>query len=175
MRTQTSDLFKLVHFRPYPHHYSHLVVATKTRRQAGSTHSIRILSCCNCIDFASIKRGGMVDIFIPQQECIPVRCVPPTVVAVCWGDLPQCMLGYPPPRCGPGDPPGCGPGETCLKVWTWRPPRPHPSTSPLGVGLETCKACWDTTLPGDLQGMLGYLLQCMLGYHPPVTQNHRHV
>ena len=43
-------------------------------------------------------------------------------------------------------------------VWSWRPPRPDPSTSPLGdrpgnlqgmLGyhpLETCcKACWDTT------------------------------
>ena len=31
-------------------------------------------------------------------------------------------------------------------MWAWRPPpRPDPSTSPLGVGLETCKACWDTT------------------------------
>ena len=51
-----------------------------------------------------------------------------------WGCLPQCMLGYP-PECGPGDPLGVG----------LRPPRPGPSTSPLGVGLEICKACWDTT------------------------------
>ena len=56
--TQTLDLFKLVHFRPYPYHYSHLVVATKTRRQAGSTHPIRMPSCCNCIDFAYIKRAA---------------------------------------------------------------------------------------------------------------------
>ena len=41
-------------------------------------------------------------------------------------------------------------------MWAWRPPRPDPLTSPLGVGLETCKTFWDTT-PGDLlQGMLGY-------------------
>ena len=33
------------------------------------------------------------------------------------------------------------------RVWAWRPPRPDPSTSPLGVGLETCNACWDTPLP----------------------------
>ena len=33
-------------------------------------------------------------------------------------------------------PTGCGPGD---------PPRPDPSTSPLGMGLETYKACWDTT------------------------------
>ena len=44
------------------------------------------------------------------------------------------------------------------QVWAWRPPQPDPSTSPLGVGLETP--------PVDLQGMLGYHLQCMLGYHP---------
>ena len=96
------------------------------------------------------------------------------------GGLPQCMLGYPP-----------GVGLETLPVWAWRPssgcgpgdlpgvgletpPRPDPSTSPLGVGLETCKAYWDTTPlpPGDLKGMLGYHLQCMLGYHPlpPCTE-----
>ena len=90
-----------------------------------------------------------------KQECIPVGCVQPAAVAV-WEGLPQCMLGSPlgvgletpPPRCGPGDlpqlwawrpPPSCGPGNP-------HPPQPDPSTSPLGVGLETCcKACWDTT------------------------------
>ena len=65
--------------------------------------------------------------------------------------LLQCMLGYTPPRCGPGDPPGCGPEdppgvglETPLavdlktpQVWAWRPPWPDSSSSPLGVGLET--------------------------------------
>ena len=56
-----------------------------------------------------------------------------------------CVPGDPLPGCGPGDtPPGCGPDP--LQVWSWRdPPRPNPSTSPLGVGLETCKASWDTT------------------------------
>ena len=104
-----------------------------------------------------------------------------------WGGgLPQCMLGYIPPRCGPGDPPW---------VWAWRPPwvcawRPPgsgpgdplglgleiplgqtPQLPPLGVGLETCKACWDTTPRDLLQGMQGYHLQCMLGYHPPPPVN----
>ena len=47
----------------------------------------------------------------------------------CPGGLPQCMLGYRPPGCGPGDPP---------RVWAWSPPPwPDPSTSPLGVGLES--------------------------------------
>ena len=78
------------------------------------------------------------------------------------GDLHQCMLGYTPlgvgletpPGCGPGDPPRHGPGD---------PHRPDPSSSPLdvdlktpqirplnfplGMGLETCKACLDTTPP----------------------------
>ena len=39
-----------------------------------------------------------------KPECIPVGCVLPSAVAICWGGLPQCKLGYPPPRCGPGDP-----------------------------------------------------------------------
>ena len=105
-----------------------------------------------------------------EQECIPVGCVPPAAVTV-RGGLPQCMLGCT-PGCGPGDPPqvwawrpswlwapqvwACRPSQ----VWAWRspqasplnfslgcgpgdPPQPDPSTSPLGVGLETCKACWD--------------------------------
>ena len=82
------------------------------------------------------------------------------------GRLPQCMLGYPPwvwawkppqarplnfppPGCGPGDPP---PGQTQLPpwVWAWRPAR--------YAGIPP---------PGYLQGMLGYYLQCMLGYHHP--------
>ena len=75
--------------------------------------------------------------------------------------------------CGPGDPPRCGPGDPLLHpkldppqlppwvwawrspwpdppqlppwVWAWRPPWPDPLNFPLGVRLETCKACWDTT------------------------------
>ena len=80
------------------------------------------------------------------------------------GGLPQCMLGHS-PRCGSGDhPPGVG-LET-PQVWAWRPspsqtpqpppgvglvslPQARPLNSPLGVGLETCKACWDTTSPHE--------------------------
>ena len=58
-----------------------------------------------------------------RQECILVGCVPPAAVAVYLGGGSASVH-----RCGPGT-----------------PPRPDPSTSPLGVGLETCKACWDTT------------------------------
>ena len=91
----------------------------------------------------------------------PPRCGP--------GDPSGCGPGDP-SGCGPGDPSGCGPGDP-PQVWPWRPwqcgpgdpPRPDPSTSPLGMGLETCKACWDTTPTGDL-------LQGMLGYHPPVNR-----
>ena len=67
------------------------------------------------------------------------------------GGLPQCMLGYTPlgvgletapvwawrpPGCGSGKPPGQTP-QLPPWVWAWRPPWPDPSTSPLGVGLET--------------------------------------
>ena len=97
------------------------------------------------------------------------------------GGLPQCMLGYPPawawrsPQVW-----------ACRPPWVWAP-QARSLNFPLGFGpetcrecwdttyppLETCKACWDTTYPplGDLQGMLGYHLQCMLGYHPsPVNR-----
>ena len=76
--------------------------------------------------------------FIIKQECIPVGCVPPAAVAVCWGVcLPQCMLGYiyPPawawtlsPQVWVWRPPGCGPGD---------PPGLTPQPPPLGVGLVT--------------------------------------
>ena len=92
-------------------------------------------------------------------------------------EIPPRVWAWRPPRCGPGAPPPPGVSlETPPQVWAWRPPRcgpgdpprPDPSTSLLGMGLETYKACWDTTPPpGDLlQGMLGY---------PPHEQNHRHV
>ena len=93
----------------------------------------------------------------------PLRCGP--------GDPPG--VGLETPQVWPGDPPGCGPGypplgvslETPLGVGLETPPIPDPSTShlgvgletpqarplnfppPMGVGLETCNACWDTTTP----------------------------
>ena len=113
-----------------------------------------------CIDICIIYYS----ISITKQQSIPVGCIPPAAVAINWRGLPQCMLGYT-PGCGPGDPPGvgletplCGPGD---------PPWPDHSSTTLGLVLETCKACWDThPPPGDLQGMLGYHLQGMLGYPP---------
>ena len=96
---------------------------------------------------SSSHRGGVClsacwDTFPWVWDWRPPRCGP--------GDCPRYGPGDP-PGCGPGDPPGCGPGDPLRcgpgdpPVWAWRPPRPDPSTSPLGVGLETCKACWDTT------------------------------
>ena len=69
-----------------------------------------------------------------------------------WPDPLNFPLG-----CGPGDTPGQIP-STSPWVSAWRPPWPDPpELPPPGVGLETCKACWDSTpSPGDLlQGMLG--------------------
>ena len=96
-------------------------------------------------------------------------------LSACWDTHPPPLgVGQETPTgCGPETPPpGVGleipPGvdlET-PQMWAWRlpagvgletplgvgletPTRPDPSTSPLGVGvgLETCNACWDTTLP----------------------------
>ena len=98
-----------------------------------------------------------------EQECIPVGCVPPAAVTV-RGGPPQCMLGCNPlgvglkTPLGVGSPamslqtiPGVGletpPGQTPQLlpwVWAWRPPPARSLNFPLGVGLETCKACWDT-------------------------------
>ena len=79
--------------------------------------------------------------------------------------------GTPPKQTLPREKAPTWPDPPQLPPWVWAWTR-SPSTSPLGMGLETCKACWDTTPPpGDLvQDMLGYHLQCMLGYHPPVNR-----
>ena len=48
-----------------------------------------------------------------NKKCIPIGCVPPTVVAFSFGGLPQCMLGIPPsPPALAWTPPGCGSGYT---------------------------------------------------------------
>ena len=99
----------------------------------------------------------------------------------CWGVcLSACLERL--PRCGPGDPPWQDPHQLPPWVWAWRPPQPDPpqlppwvwawrsplarspSTSPLGVGLETpTPPHWPDPPqlppgcgPGNLQGMLGY-------------------
>ena len=123
-----------------------------------------------------------------QQECIPVGCVPPAAVAlheVGWSASVHAGIHNPP-----------GLGLENPQVWTWRPPLPVVGIetpwmwawrpllglgleTPLGMGLET-PLVWAWRPPShtpqlppgvwawrDLQGMLGYQLQCMLGYHPP--------
>ena len=101
-----------------------------------------------------------------KQECIPVGCVPPTAVAVCWECVSASVhAGIHPlvldtlPGLGLDTPPWVW-AWTPPWVWTWTPPaRPlrHPSpdpqpppssgpkhplqpdlpTSPLGLGLDT--------------------------------------
>ena len=65
---------------------------------------------------------------------------------------PQVKPFNSPPGCGPGDPPGQTP-QLPPWVWAWRPAR-HAAIPP----------------PRDLQGILGYHLQCMLGYHSPTCE-----
>ena len=72
---------------------------------------------------------------------------------LCWKSFVALYYALADPRgrlgCGPGpDPPSFPP-----RMWAWTGSH---SISPLGVVLD--------------RGMLGYLLQCMLGYtHPPET------
>ena len=95
----------------------------------------------------------------------------------CRGCLPQCMLGSPPgvgletppPRCGPGDPPRCGPGDP-PRCGPGDRPQPDPSTSTLGVGLETCKAYWDTTPPRPAARHTGIPPAMHAGIPPPVNR-----
>ena len=58
---------------------------------------------------------------------------------------------------------------TCRCVKTSFETRMHSSRMRTGRWDTSCNACWDTPPPRDLlQGMLGYLLQCMLGYTSPL-------
>ena len=105
----------------------------------------------------------------------------------CWGT--PSVLAWRPPMCGPVDP--LGVGLDIPQVWVWRPqrsgpgdpPGQTPQLPPLGCGPEDPPPTGDLQgmlgyhlqgLPGYhpqdlLQGMLGYHLQCMLGYHPPAV------
>ena len=114
-----------------------------------------------------------------KQECIPVGCVPPATVAICWGVSASVHA-----KCGPGDPQAWAwrppwvwagdptPGQTPQLppwVWAWRPPWTDPSSSPMGVGLETCKACWYTT-PWRPARHAGILPARHAGIPPPANR-----
>ena len=77
----------------------------------------------------------------------------------------------PTPRCGPGDPPRPSPSTSPL-VWAWRPLPGQIAQLPLWVwAWRPARHAGIPPHPlGDLQDMLGYHLQCMLGYHPPVIR-----
>ena len=95
--------------------------------------------------------------------------IPPWVWA--WRPPPQ-VWARRPPRCEPGDPlprsdpstspPGCGPGD---------PHQARPLNFPLGVGLETCKACWDTTPPLLDTCKACWDATCNAGWDTPPGQN----
>ena len=93
-----------------------------------------------------------------KQECIPVGCVPPTAVAICWGGvcLPQCMLGYSPgawdPQVSAWRPPPqvwawTPPGQTPASAWVYTPPSQTPNL-PSGCGLDISLARLPTSTPG---------------------------
>ena len=106
-----------------------------------------------------------------KQECIPVGCVLPAAVAI-MGGSPHTQTHTP----GAGTPwSRHPPGAGTPWVWAWRPPPrcgpgdplARPLNIPLGCGPGNLQDMLGYTPPNLLQGMLGYHLQCMLGYHPP--------
>ena len=104
-----------------------------------SGHSLHCLS--NVIIFRDIGIGYFCAYMKkkPIQECIPVGCVLPAAVAICWGEgvcLSACWDTHHSPGCEPGDPPPARPLNLPLGVGL-ETPWPDPSTSLLGVGLET--------------------------------------
>ena len=149
-------------------------IFTKYQRTKGIDLQTRMHSSRMCTARGSSRQLGFC--LTACWDAQPPGCGP--------GDPPSCGPGYP-PGCGPGDLPGCGPGdhpgvgletpqsplgvglETPLARPLNLPPGcgpgdpllTRPLNLPLGVGLENCKACWDTTpTPGDLQGMLRHHL-----------------
>ena len=86
-----------------------------------------------------------------KQECIPAGCILATAVDIHGGSA-SVHAGI------------CNP----LQVWAWRPPGQTPQLPPWVWA-------WRPP-PWYLQGILGYYLQCMLGYHsPPRGQNSWHM
>ena len=85
--------------------------------------------CCFCF----LSMWTMLKPFHWKKECIPVGCVPPAAVAICfcgeggvclsacWDTPPGVGLESPTPGCGPGDPLSETP-QPPPQVWAWRPP-----------------------------------------------------
>ena len=75
-----------------------------------------------------------------EQECIPVGCVPPAAVNVCWGRSASVHVGIHPPRTWTPKVWVWRPTNQTLNphwVLAWRPPLTRPLNLPLGEGLET--------------------------------------
>ena len=90
----------------------------------------------------------------PSEQALPSPLARSHSTSPLGVGLDQIPLNFP-LGCGPGPDPisfplGCVPGSAPpqLLPWLWAWTR-SPSTSPLGVGLETCKACWNTTPPPE--------------------------
>ena len=75
----------------------------------------------------------------PGGVSTPPRAHPPGAGTPPGPATPPEQAHTPTPRAGT---PQSDPLQLPPWVWAWTR---SPSTSPLGVGLETCKACWDTT------------------------------
>ena len=126
------------------------------------------------IQFKSFSRISFVSGLLPlirlktptKQEYIPVGCILPAAVAICWGCLPQCMLGYTPQGLGLDTPP----------VWPWRPTSwPNPPTSTwCGSGDPPGQTSHSPGYgPGDPPGQTPHSPQ-VWAWRPPCEQNPWH-
>ena len=93
-----------------------------------------------------------------------------------WAWRPPLGVAWRPPGCGPEDLPGQTP-QLPPWVWAWRAPQARSLNSPP-PWLWVWKPARHAGIPPPppptrdlLQGMLGYHLQCLLGYHPPPPVN----
>ena len=112
---------------------------------------------------SSSHRGGGVASVHAGIDTTPPRCGPgdPTPDVGLETPPPQVWAWRNSPGCGPGDPPSVGPGDT---------PGQIPLNFLLGVGLEICKVCWDTTPQRPAARHAGIPPAMHAGIPPPVDR-----
>ena len=136
---------------------------------------------------SSSRRGGVCLSACWNRH--PPGCRPGDLPVWSWRPPSQIPLNFP-LGCGPGDPPWPDPLNFPLGSWPGDPPWPDPlnfllgcgpgdpprspSTSTLGVGLETCNASRDTT-PRPAARHAGIPPAMHAGIPPPCEQNDRQV
>ena len=120
-----------------------MAVADLRGSECGTTCSQRACILYPSNQTTSYWHHNVVALNNVKQECIPVGCVPPEAVAICWGGSASVHTGIhllgvgletPPAR--PQPRPGCGSEDHPWPDPSTSLPGFGPETSPLGVGLE---------------------------------------